>query len=919
MTRLVASVFLVATLAAVPTAALAVPLPMWWNTLDDDATATAGGGVVQNGPLAFTPGADGNALAGNQPPTPGNTNNGRWISWGNAAVAAIFESPGNAWNNALGSTVDLYFSGNHWSTHTGDSGLWALWARGGTNESHMVIEVQNGKLRMPYRKDGSTVTVHLLTNVTLADNTTYRLTVRQLDTAFEAYLNGTLVYTGTQTGGTVPLPSGGTTGRAMVVGSKTSWSTGALQAGEWVDNVRVYNGFFTPATIDSGGSPVASFTATPASGFVPLTVSLNGSGSYDTDATNIITQYQWDFDNNGSVDATGATTSHVYATAGDYVCKLTVTDDENETASSTVPVHVDAPPPAGLLTVTDMLPTGGPLSGSQVLTSVTAGGYTLTSLVGPTTAELDGTLGDFTNTGLCDLGTETFRGLQGLQLGRGLTSPSGANAIRGYFPANVTINGDGTGKPEIFVLEYAGSTDNFQVQLLTNAPGQPRVVAAIIQVRSIDYIETSTQMSATGQGVGGVGIDLDALSVSGITGVQIAGDDGLGGQTGLDLCVIAAAVDPALTFPPVAVIRAAPTSGGAPLPVSFDASCGSYDPDGELTYEWDYTTNGSTDDTGTTANHLYTTAGAFMATLTARDADNLTATDAVQINVSGANPKRQITAMLPSGGLPAGSHALTSISTEMPGGAQTFTATNLVGPPDTAHVEVIGSMDGGGAGATTPAEAMVGLELGSKVSGLGSPGEFLTGFFADDVVVNADGTDAPEIFVIEGSASTDNFQIDLLTSGSGETVAVAATLQVFDADYASTATVIGGDPRGGLGIDLDALGVSSIRGVRIPGADGLGGGSGVDPVLIVGIPTRCNTPFADADGDGDVDQADFTQFQLCFTAGTPLPGAFDAAHCFCFDRDQDSDVDELDYSDFEDCATGPGVLWSPESSPGCRP
>ncbi len=239
------------------TVAFGQPVPKFYTTLDDDASITVTNGTIVNPPSSYVAGAIGNAFAGNQPPSPGNTNHGRWISWGNSAVATIFESPGNAWNNALGSTVDLYFRGDHWSTHTGDSGLWALWARGGTNESHMLIEVQNGKLRMPYRKNSTTVTVHLLSGVTLADNTTYRLTVRQLDTAFEAYLNGTLVYTGTQTGGTVPLPKGGTTGRDMVVGSKTRWSNGALQAGEWVDNVRVYNGYYTPDEIGAIPEPAS--------------------------------------------------------------------------------------------------------------------------------------------------------------------------------------------------------------------------------------------------------------------------------------------------------------------------------------------------------------------------------------------------------------------------------------------------------------------------------------------------------------------------------------------------------------------------------------------------------------------------------------------------------------------------------------
>jgi hypothetical protein len=237
---------------AVPAAVLAVPLPVWWNTLDDDATATAGGGAVQNGPLAYTAGADGNALAGSQPKSPGNTNNGRWIQWGNASITNIF----GGWDNALGSTVDLYFRGDHWSTHTGDSGLWAVWNRSqDANETHMLIEVQNGQLRMPYRYNGSLSTTHLLSG-RLTDNTTYRLTVRQLGTVFQVYLNGTLVMNEAQAGGTVPFPVA-SSNRTMAVGSKTANSTGALQVGEWVDNIRVFNGYYTPDEIGAIPEPAS--------------------------------------------------------------------------------------------------------------------------------------------------------------------------------------------------------------------------------------------------------------------------------------------------------------------------------------------------------------------------------------------------------------------------------------------------------------------------------------------------------------------------------------------------------------------------------------------------------------------------------------------------------------------------------------
>ena len=48
---------------------------------------------------------------------------------------------------------------------------------------------------------------------------------------------------------------------------------------------------------------VASFTATPSSGVAPLTVNFNAGASTGTGLS-----YAWDFDNNGSTDATGVTT-----------------------------------------------------------------------------------------------------------------------------------------------------------------------------------------------------------------------------------------------------------------------------------------------------------------------------------------------------------------------------------------------------------------------------------------------------------------------------------------------------------------------------------------------------------------------------------------------------------------------------------
>lgn len=80
----------------------------------------------------------------------------------------------------------------------------------------------------------------------------------------------------------------------------------------------------------------------------------------------------------------------------------------------------------------------------------------------------------------------------------------------------------------------------------------------------------------------------------------------------------------------------------------------------------------------------------------------------------------------------------------------------------------------------------------------------------------------------------------------------------------------------------------------------------------------CSTPFADADQDGDVDQADFGTFQNCFTGGASggqLPTA-----CACFDRDGNGDVSSTDLTGFIQCFTGPSVRFNAQAPPpGCAP
>ena len=77
---------------------------------------------------------------------------------------------------------------------------------------------------------------------------------------------------------------------------------------------------------------------------------------------------------------------------------------------------------------------------------------------------------------------------------------------------------------------------------------------------------------------------------------------------------------------------------------------------------------------------------------------------------------------------------------------------------------------------------------------------------------------------------------------------------------------------------------------------------------------QCKGPFADADGDGDVDQGDFAVFQRCHTGAGLGPVPDDPHYCRCFDRriegglpGRDGDIDALDFAAFEACVSGPAV------------
>jgi glucose/arabinose dehydrogenase len=98
--------------------------------------------------------------------------------------------------------------------------------------------------------------------------------------------------------------------------------------------------------------------------------------------------------------------------------------------------------------------------------------------------------------------------------------------------------------------------------------------------------------------------------------------------------------------PPVAVGTANPTSGGAPLTVTFDGS-GSSDPDGDpITYAWDLDGDGAYDDsTAPQPTHTYTQSGSFTVRLRVTDSAGASSiSDPIVITAGNTPPTATILA-----------------------------------------------------------------------------------------------------------------------------------------------------------------------------------------------------------------------------------------------------------------------------------
>ena len=345
-------------------------------------------------------------------------------------------------------------------------------------------------------------------------------------------------------------------------------------------------------SVSDASKPAATATATPTSGAAPLTVAFQGS------ATGGTAPYTWEWDfGDASPKSKAANPSHTYQSAGTYTAALTVTDANGATdsrsvqitaAANSVPVASASATPTKGVAPLQVAFTGQATGGDKPLTWSWDFGDGGTSSQ-PTPTHTYQTAGVYTATlTVTDGNGDSSSAQVSVEVGDNQIPKVTASAkpVSGTAPLTVSFSGTASGgnPPLTFSWDLGdGSTSTNQ------NPSHTYQAAGT-------YNATVTVTDANG--------DTDTSSVS---------------------------INVASNSQPVVTASASPTSGQAPLAVSFYASAQGGNP--PLTWSWSF---GDGSKAATTANttHTYQAAGTYTAQVVATDVDGDASSATVTIQVS---------------------------------------------------------------------------------------------------------------------------------------------------------------------------------------------------------------------------------------------------------------------------------------------
>ncbi len=393
----------------------------------------------------------------------------------------------------------------------------------------------------------------------------------------------------------------------------------------FVDELMTVRDYFSIVKDSPTGAPFAIFTATPSSGTVPVSVSFDGTASFDTWGDPIT--HDWDF-GDGATDS-GATVDHIYTNTGNFTASLTVDDGEfsdsvqkevsvfGEGSTEGMLAYWKLDESSGTIAADSIGLTDGMLVNGPVWQS--AGGVNQGAL------EFDG-VDDRIDLGPLDIDSGTgltmsvWLKADDLEVGdsRLISKATGTSSSEHYWMLGTLsenklrfrlrtggLTSTLISDPEVFELEawahVAATYDGTDMRLYVNG-------TEMASLPLTGQIDTNPSVLAA------IGNQPDGADNRPFDGLL---DDVRIYNRALTDSEIALLVDPDANQPPSANFDATPTTGTVPLLVAFDGSA-SFDPEGEaLNYSWNFGNGDS--DSAANPNYTYTTPGTYTVVLTVGD------------------------------------------------------------------------------------------------------------------------------------------------------------------------------------------------------------------------------------------------------------------------------------------------------------
>ncbi|MBD8063620.1 ThuA domain-containing protein, partial [Oceanitalea stevensii] len=425
--------------------------------------------------------------------------------------------------------------------------------------------------------------------------------------------------------------------------------------------------------IDYVGSlnPVARIETSATNGALPLTVELDASSSVDPEGSDLT--FEWDFENDGEIDATGVTASHTFTEAGVHTVRLNAVSEDgrvgtatvNITAGNTAPVvELEIPEDGSIFYFGDTVPfkvnvtdvEDGDIDCDDIIVEYILGhdahGHPLSRTTG-----CEGTIATAADEGH-GLDANVFGIINARYADQG--GAGGVPSLTGDDEAMLRLRqqqaefyDDASG---VNVFAKAGAAGGRQVGDIhdgdwisfdpVNFAGIDGIsfrytsggAGGTLEVRqgAVDgHLVASVELGSTGSwetwDVSDV-VEVDAEPGSGPMFLVFTGDteEALFDVDEIRFSGRGAADNVA----PTVEVAATPTSGEAPLEVTFTATATDADGD-DVTLTWDFGDGGTGE--GAEVTHTYTEAGTYTATVTATDEGGAAGTATVTVTV-GAPP-----------------------------------------------------------------------------------------------------------------------------------------------------------------------------------------------------------------------------------------------------------------------------------------